>query len=76
MSLFIPPNFNPLTAMFFDFALPGVLKLYQNIEDIVVSDEDKKMLRSLKNERMVFFTNHPSQAEPLIAYYKSNRRQV
>jgi hypothetical protein len=72
MSLFIPPNFNPLTAIFFDFALPGVLKLYQNIEDIVVSDEDKKMLRSLKNERMVFFTNHPSQAEPLIAYHITN----
>lgn len=72
MNLFIPPKFNPLTAWLFDLTLPGILKMYQNIEDIIITEEDKKMLRSLEKERMVFFTNHPSQSEPLISYHIAN----
>ncbi|MCB1325750.1 MAG: 1-acyl-sn-glycerol-3-phosphate acyltransferase [Spirochaetales bacterium] len=69
---FIPPDFKLPVAWFADATLPVVLKEYQNIEDIIISPEDRRMLRSLRRDRLVFFTNHPSQAEPLIAYHVAN----
>ncbi|MBI3394758.1 MAG: 1-acyl-sn-glycerol-3-phosphate acyltransferase [Spirochaetia bacterium] len=69
---FIPPDFNLATAWFADATLPFALKTYQNIEEIVISPEDSTLLRSLKNERLIFFTNHPSQAEPMIAWHIAN----
>ncbi|MCB1157745.1 MAG: 1-acyl-sn-glycerol-3-phosphate acyltransferase [Leptospiraceae bacterium] len=72
MKYFMPPEFKAYVAWFADLTLPVALKIYQNIEDIIISDEDKAMLRSLENKRVLFFTNHPSQAEPMIAYHIAN----
>ncbi|MEM7184293.1 MAG: 1-acyl-sn-glycerol-3-phosphate acyltransferase, partial [Spirochaetota bacterium] len=69
---FMPPDFHALTAWVADLTLPVTLKLYQNIEDIIITEEDKTMLRSLEKERVLFFTNHPSQAEPMISYHIAN----
>jgi len=69
---FIPPAFNLATAWAADALLPLSLKQGQNIEDIIISSEDRQMLRSLRNDRLLFFTNHPSQAEPMLAYHIAN----
>ena len=69
---FIPPDFNLAAAWFADAALPLTLKTYQNIEEILISPEDREMLRSLRKRRLLFFTNHPSQAEPMLAYHIAN----
>lgn len=71
MQSFKPPEFNLAVAWLADAALPLSLKIYQNIEDVVIEPQDRKMLRSLRNERLLFFTNHPSQAEPMISYHVS-----
>ena len=72
MKLFFPPDFRPSVAWLADISLPTVLKLYQNIEEVIISEEDKEMLRSLEKNRLLFFTNHPSTAEPLIAFHVAN----
>lgn len=72
MELFKPPEFNAYVAWLADLTLPVVLKQYQNIEDVIIEKDDKAMLRNLEKERVLFFTNHPSQAEPLIAYHVAN----
>lgn len=69
---FMPPDFRAVSAWFADLTLPVALKLYQNIEEIIIEDSDKEMLRSLEKERVLFFTNHPSQAEPMISYHVAN----
>ncbi|MCB1173762.1 MAG: 1-acyl-sn-glycerol-3-phosphate acyltransferase [Leptospiraceae bacterium] len=71
MKSFVAPEFNLGSAWFADAALPLTLKLYQNIEDVIIQPQDKKMLREYRKQRLLFFTNHPSQAEPLIAYHVS-----
>ncbi|MCB1315126.1 MAG: hypothetical protein KDK27_04185 [Leptospiraceae bacterium] len=72
MQFFIPPDFQLPVAWFADAALPGVIKQYQNIDAILIDKSDRQMLRSLRKERLLFFTNHPSQAEPMIAYHVAN----
>ncbi|MCB1319517.1 MAG: 1-acyl-sn-glycerol-3-phosphate acyltransferase [Leptospiraceae bacterium] len=72
MQFFIPPDFQLPVAWFADAALPGVIKQYQNIDAIIIDKSDRQMLRSLRKERLLFFTNHPSQAEPMIAYHVAN----
>ncbi|MCB1189049.1 MAG: 1-acyl-sn-glycerol-3-phosphate acyltransferase [Leptospiraceae bacterium] len=72
MELFKPPDFKAYVAWLADLTLPVILKQYQNIEDVIIEQEDKAMLRELERERVLFFTNHPSQAEPLIAYHVAN----
>ncbi|MBX7058424.1 MAG: 1-acyl-sn-glycerol-3-phosphate acyltransferase [Leptospirales bacterium] len=69
---FIPPDFNLAAAWFVDAALPMALQQYQNIREIAIEPEDRRLLRSLRDRRLLFFTNHPSQAEPLIAYHVAN----
>lgn len=69
---FMPPEFNLAAAWFADAALPLALKQYQNIDEIILKPEDREMLRSFRHERLLFFTNHPSQAEPMLAYYLAN----
>lgn len=71
MQYFKAPEFNLGMAWVADASLPLLLKTYQNIEDVVIGPEDRRMLRSLRKDRLLFFTNHPSQAEPLIAYQVS-----
>lgn len=72
MKLFIPPRFNPAVAWFIDRLLPVILKHALNIQGIDISKRDQEMLVSLRNERLLYMTNHPSTVEPPIAYYVAN----
>jgi 1-acyl-sn-glycerol-3-phosphate acyltransferase len=71
-TFFIPPDFNLAIAWFSDSVLPITLKHTQNIKEVLISQEDKEKMIALHKERYLFFTNHPSQAEPMIAYYIAN----
>ena len=46
-------------------------KIY-NVDEIIIRPEDIKMLREMRNERMIFLSNHPTTAEPGVAYYIAN----
>lgn len=70
---FIPPAFNLPVAWMIDFSMPLLLKQVQNIDRVVFRPEDAKLLRSLKNERLIYASNHPSTAEPPIAYCAAMR---
>jgi 1-acyl-sn-glycerol-3-phosphate acyltransferase len=72
MQPFIAPGFNLPLAWTVDFLFPVLLKTLQNIDEIVVSAEDRAMLRGLRHERLLLFTNHPTTAEPPIAYHLGN----
>lgn len=72
MDHFIPPDFNLPTAWFVDAIAPGFIKAAFNIEDVHISPEDRKMLRTLKRERVLYFSNHPTQTEPTIAWFVAN----
>lgn len=52
-----------------DAAFPVLLKQYQNIDKIIIKTEDRETLRTLKKERLIFLSNHPSNGEPPVAYY-------
>lgn len=41
----------------------------QNIREIKIRDEDILQLKKFKSERLLFFTNHPSTAEPPLVFY-------
>lgn len=69
MRAFLPPidnRFVPWLASKLYFPL---LKAMQNIRKIHIRDEDIQTLKSFKNERLLFFTNHPTTAEPPIVFY-------
>lgn len=65
---FIPPDFKLPVAWFADAATPAVLKLGANIDGMEIRPQDRKMLRGLRDERVLFFSNHPTQAEPVLAW--------
>ncbi|MFO1526374.1 MAG: 1-acyl-sn-glycerol-3-phosphate acyltransferase [Turneriella sp.] len=69
MRHFIPPvenRFLPWLASKLFFPLLGAM---QNIKQVIIRDEDIATLRKFKNERLLFFTNHPSTAEPPLVFY-------
>lgn len=72
MQAFIPPKFNPLLNWTADLLFPVLLKAMHNINDVVIKEEDKHMIRKLRDERLLFFSNHPTTAEPPIAYHIAN----
>ncbi|MCE9596575.1 MAG: 1-acyl-sn-glycerol-3-phosphate acyltransferase [Spirochaetia bacterium] len=72
MQPFIAPGFNLPLAWTADLLFPVLIKAVQNIDDIEIKSEDKQMLRGLKDDRLIFFTNHPTTAEPPISYYIGN----
>ena len=72
MEPFIPAGFNLALNWTADLLFPVLLRAVQNINEVVITDEDKAMLRSLKKDRLLFFTNHPTTAEPPIAYHIAN----
>lgn len=72
MQSFIAPGFNLPLAWTVDLLHPLLLKSMHNIDEIVISAEDRKMLRTLRDERVLFFTNHPSTAEPPISWAVGN----
>ena len=73
MQPFIAPQFNLPLAWTVDFMFPYLLKAVQNIDDVVFRPEDLEMLRSLRNERILLFTNHPTTAEPPIVFHIGSR---
>ena len=71
-TFFIPPAFNVAVAWISDALNPLTLKKTQNIQEVVIKPEDKERILKLRDDRLLFFSNHPSQAEPMIAYYIAN----
>jgi hypothetical protein len=69
MEPFIPPKFNIALNWTVDALMPVLLRSMHNINEVVVSDSDKEMLRKMRNDRMLFFTNHPTTAEPPIVFH-------
>jgi len=63
MQAFIPPSFSLPLHWTADLLHPILLKIMHNIDEIVIKDEDRQMLRDLRDDRLLFFTNHPSTAE-------------
>ncbi|TGL57170.1 1-acyl-sn-glycerol-3-phosphate acyltransferase [Leptospira ognonensis] len=55
-----------------DLSLPFILKFALNIDGVDISDADRNTLRSLNQERLLYFSNHPSTIEPPVAYYVAN----
>ena len=71
-TFFIPPDFNVAVAWFADALTPLSLKKAQNIHEVIITPEQREKIISLRNDRLLFFTNHPSQAEPMLAYHVAN----
>jgi len=40
---------------------------------VIISEEDKEIIRKLNKDRIIFFSNHPSTAEPPIAFPVGNK---
>lgn len=72
MKAFIAPNHNPLLGWIADTLFHPLLKAMHNINEVIISESDKAVLRTLKDHRLLFFTNHPSTAEPPLVYHMSN----
>ncbi len=72
MSNFIPPNLNLPTMWFADAVNPAVLKVGFNIDEVHIEKADRPMLRSLRHRRLIYFSNHPTQAEPPVAWQIAN----
>ncbi|MEQ9366528.1 MAG: 1-acyl-sn-glycerol-3-phosphate acyltransferase [Leptospirales bacterium] len=73
MESFIPPGFNLPVAWMVDFSFPLLLKQIQNIDAIILKPEDERMLRTLRHERLIYLSNHPSTGEPPVSYHVANR---
>lgn len=68
---FISYDYSYPFLWFLDASIPSILKLLHNIDEVVIKEQDKRMLKSLKGERLVFVSNHPSTKEPPITFYLS-----
>ncbi|MDZ4724585.1 MAG: 1-acyl-sn-glycerol-3-phosphate acyltransferase [Leptospira sp.] len=71
-SSFIPPAFDLPFAWTLDLSFPILSKLLFNLDGVEISKEDKRLLNDLKNKRLLYLSNHPSDVEPAIAYYVAN----
>ncbi|MDX1959100.1 MAG: 1-acyl-sn-glycerol-3-phosphate acyltransferase [Leptospiraceae bacterium] len=69
---FIPPSIEYPLNWFLDFAFPAIAKLALNIESVEITEEDKSLLRSLKKERVLYMSNHPTTIEPPVAFFVAN----
>ncbi|GIX41567.1 MAG: hypothetical protein KatS3mg129_1300 [Leptospiraceae bacterium] len=72
MEPFIPPGFNLPLLWTLDLSFPILAKLIQNLEEIEISKEDRNYLRTLRNYRLIYASNHPTTTEPIVAYYVAN----
>ncbi|TGN19835.1 lysophospholipid acyltransferase family protein [Leptospira idonii] len=72
-SSFIPPSFEFPVAWTLDLGFPIFSKLLFNLDGVEISREEERQLRDLRNKRVVYLSNHPSDAEPAIAYYVANQ---
>ena len=55
MEPFIPAGFNLALNWTADLFFPVLLRAVQNINEVVITDEDKAMLRGLKKRQAVIF---------------------
>ncbi len=72
MEPFIPPSFNLPLLWTVDLFFPILTKLVQNLESIEISNEDKQYIRTFRDSRLIYCSNHPSNSEPVVAYYVAN----
>lgn len=72
MNSFIPPKLNYPFLWFTDFSLPFLFKMIHNLDSVEVSEIDRKTLRSLRNERLIVLSNHPTTKEPPVIYSLAN----
>jgi len=72
MEPFIPPGFSLPLLWTLDISFPILAKLIQNLEEIEISSEDRQYLRTLRNKRLIYASNHPTTTEPIVAYYVAN----
>ncbi len=71
-SSFIPPSFELPVALTLDLSFPILSKLLVNLDGVDISREDQKYLREFRNKRLLYLSNHPTEVEPIIAYYVAN----
>lgn len=71
-SFFIPARLNYPTLWFLDASMPLLLKTALNIDKVIISESDKIILRSLRDKRLLFMSNHPTTMEPPVTYYISH----
>ena len=69
---FIPPIHNYPLMWFMDSALKTLMKGINNVDEIVITEHDKEMLKKFKDERLIYISNHPSTNEPPISYLVGN----
>jgi hypothetical protein len=69
---FIQPKFNYPFMWFMDASIKSLLQIVHNIDDVIISEKDKDILKSLQKERLIYISNHPSTREPPIAYVIGN----
>ena len=65
---FIPPIHNYPLMWFMVSALKTLMKGINNVDEIVITEHDKEMLKKFKDERLIYISNHPSTKEPPISY--------
>ncbi|MCB1174522.1 MAG: 1-acyl-sn-glycerol-3-phosphate acyltransferase [Leptospiraceae bacterium] len=69
---FIAPRTAAPLAWGVDLSYDALLKLTFQIEKITISKDDQQMLRGIREHRVLHFSNHPTFAEPAIAYHVAN----
>jgi hypothetical protein len=70
---FIPPKMNYPLLWLSELTLNPLLKTVHNIDKIIVSDYDRAILKSLRNQRLIYIANHPSTQDPPIAFWVANQ---
>ncbi|MBM9592567.1 1-acyl-sn-glycerol-3-phosphate acyltransferase [Leptospira sp. 201903075] len=70
---FIPPRFEFPIALGLDFGFPILTKLLFNIDGVEISKEDELRLKEIKNKRVMYLSNQPSELEPVIAYHIASK---
>ncbi|MCB1140802.1 MAG: 1-acyl-sn-glycerol-3-phosphate acyltransferase [Leptospiraceae bacterium] len=69
---FIRPSFNYPFMWFIDASIHSLLLAVHNIDEVVIQPDDREMLKKLKDQRVIFVSNHPSTKEPPISYVIGN----
>ncbi|MDF3818559.1 1-acyl-sn-glycerol-3-phosphate acyltransferase [Leptospira sp. 96542] len=72
-SSFIPPSIEFPVALSLDFGLPVLSKILYNLDGIVIPKEDELLLREIRDKRVLYLSNQPSEVEPAIAYYVASK---
>jgi hypothetical protein len=68
---FIPPAQNFPFLWFLDVAIDSLLLAVHNIDRVEITEKDKEMLKTFKDKRLIYISNHPSTREPPVAFVVS-----